>query len=304
VIARRQYAYQLLNVFTTTRFEGNPLAVLPSADGITDVEMQNIAGEFNLSETVFLLKPTDPAAAAQARIFTPRKELPFAGYPTIGSGFLIATQMVDAPSFVIEEKVGPIRIDTDKDARGNLVVWLTTPAIYFFETLDRDVCSRLLGLSPDKIRADCQPQFVSAGTPLLFVCLEDPEAVDRAELRNEYLPEALGSVNSVGTFLFARKDAASGTNLDVYSRMFAPQIGIVEDPATGGAAGPLAAYMLNNALLPQHRDLEFTSEQGTKMGRRSFLHVRVRRGKETVIQVGGSVIKTGEGVLMLDTGAN
>ncbi len=142
------------------------------------------------------------------------------------------------------------------------------------------------------------PCFVSAGSPLLFICLRSLEAVDRAQFQNALLPQALGSANSVGTFIFSRKDFASQTNFDVYSRMFAPQTGIAEDPATGGATGPLAAYMMRYGLLPQNAAAAFISEQGVKMGRRSLLHVRTDP-KDSSIKVGGETVVIASGTLML-----
>ena len=297
----RQFNYVLLDVFTQTRLEGNPLAVFPTAAGISDVEMQRIAGELNLSETVFLFEPTTSDAAAKARIFTPRRELAFAGHPTVGSAYVINRRKAQSFPFFIEENVGLIRIDADTDDADNPVLWLTTPSIVFFETVDPSFCARLLGLAREDIQSGCLPQFVSAGSPLLFICLNTPQDVDRAEIQNDLLGEALGSVDSVGTFIFARKQPQSASCFDVYSRMFAPQTGIPEDPATGGATGPLAAYMLSCGALPPKDRLQFTSEQGAKMGRRSLLHVRVAaKGGDMSIQVGGSAVITAEGVFLLD----
>jgi trans-2,3-dihydro-3-hydroxyanthranilate isomerase len=152
-----------------------------------------------------------------------------------------------------------------------------------------------LNLDESDVVTDAPPQFVSAGSPLLIVCLNSSEAVDRAQLQPSLLPDALGSVNSVGTFLFARKDLRAAGNFDVYSRMFAPQTGIAEDPATGGATGPLAGYMLKYGMLPAS-STHFTSEQGVKMRRPSLLHVRVEpNGESPSIKVGGAVVPIAEG---------
>lgn len=286
----REYDYVLLDVFTEHRLQGNPLAVFPDADGICDREMQAIAGELNLSETVFLLESR--TAAARARIFTPRRELDFAGHPTVGSAAVINRNRPQSGRFTIDENVGPIEIEmTEEDGRE--LFWLTTPPIAFYETLESAFCAKLLGVTPEDVAAT-PPQFVSAGSPFLFVQLASPEAVDRAAIQHAHLSDALGSVNSVGTFVFARKEPESRTSFDVYSRMFAPQTGIPEDPATGGATGPLAAYMLRYGLLPN--DARFTSEQGTKMGRRSILHVKISGDPgQPRIQVGGAAVFTARG---------
>ncbi len=290
--------YEILDVFTSTPFLGNPLAVVSQADGLTASEMQQIAAEFNLSETVFLMTPANRDAAAKARIFTPRRELPFAGHPTIGAASVLSARKNLGPSFVIDEEIGPVTLEREVDSDGHMVFWLTTPPIKFYETLERQFCARLLGVDVNELREDVEPGFVSAGSPLLFICMVSPEAVDRTELQHAHLDRALGSVNSAGTFAFARKEPRSETNFDVYSRMFAPQTGIREDPATGGATGPLAAYMMRCGLLPSDRPIAFTSEQGVKMGRRSLLHVRTDPNDES-IKIGGSTASIASGTLTI-----
>jgi trans-2,3-dihydro-3-hydroxyanthranilate isomerase len=299
-VTPRQFRYDLVDVFTKTRLQGNPLAVFPSAHGISDVEMQQIAGELSLSETVFFAEPTTPHAAAKVRIFTPLRELDFAGHPTIGSAYVLSRSKTMPERFAIEENAGLIQIDVETEAEGEPVFWLTTPRLTFYETVEAAFCARLLNLSVDDIESDCPAQYASAGSPLLFICLTTPEAVDRARLQHAHLEEALGSVNSVGTFLFARKEPHSDSCFDVYSRMFAPQTGLPEDPATGGATGPLAGYMLRHGILPR-RSVQFTSEQGVKMGRRSSLLVKLDIDRADVsIKVGGSVVAVAEGTFFLD----
>jgi trans-2,3-dihydro-3-hydroxyanthranilate isomerase len=297
---QRRFHYELLDVFTKTRLQGNPLAVFPSADELCDADMQKIAAELNLSETVFLCKPRRAGAVAKARIFTPRRELDFAGHPTIGSAHAISRHRELATPFAIEENAGLIAIESDVDEGGDQRFWLTTPKLAFFETLDIERCGRLLNLW-ERDFAGHPAQFVSAGSPLLVICLDSPEAVDRAELQQAHLGDAIGSANSVGTFVFARKEPGSTSCFNVYSRMFAPQTGISEDPATGGAGGPLVGYMHKIGMLPRRDGLQFESEQGTKMGRRSAIHVRVAfDGDDPTIKVGGSAVLVAEGTFVLD----
>ncbi len=296
----REYEYTVVDVFTTVKLKGNPLAVFPAATGIADAEMQAIAGEFNLSETVFILPATTPGAAAKLRIFTPRSELAFAGHPTVGAAYVLSAGLPIGHGFVLEENVGSVPIEQDADDDGNPRFWLTTPKITLSETLDRAFCARLLNLPESDVSPVVPPRFGSAGTPFLFVNIVSPEAVDRAEFQSAHLREAMGSAGSVGTFLFARRDPASRTNYDVYARMFAPQSNIAEDPATGSATGPLAQYMRAYGLLPKS-PLSFTSEQGTKMGRRSLLRVRVETaGDDVAIKVGGSAVTVTKGRFFLD----
>lgn len=298
-MTERKYPYQIVDVFTTSRLEGNPLAVFPSAQSISDAEMQRIALETNLSETVFFSPPATADALVKVRIFTPRHEMPFAGHPTIGSAYVLSQLRQVPERFGIEENVGIVPIESDNDPSGHRRFWLTTPRITFLPALEPAFAARLLGLSPEDVETAAPPQYVSAGSPFLFIALKNAEAVDRAELQTEHLREAVGAVNSVGTFLFARNDPQSSSCFDVHSRMFAPQSGIIEDPATGSATGPLAAYMRKYGLLPES-NVEFVSEQGVKMGRRSVLHVRVdANSREPVIRVGGCVVPVAEGTFLL-----
>jgi trans-2,3-dihydro-3-hydroxyanthranilate isomerase len=292
----RTFDYTIVDVFTKSRLQGNPLAVFTSPAGLSNAEMQKIAGEMNLAETVFLFEGTSGAAAI-AKIFTPKREMDFAGHPTIGSAYVLAQRHTLGGAFVIQENVGPVPIERDVDEAGDARFWLTTPPIVHYESIECAFAARLLGIDESHIVPNVPPQFVSAGSPLLFIALDSPEAVDRVEY--VYDKASLGSINSVGTFVFARKSPGSATDFDVYSRMFAPQSGIAEDPATGGATGPLAAYMMKYGLLPLH-DLRFDSEQGAKMGRRSLLQVKITAGDPAVIQIGGCAVTIAEGHLFLD----
>lgn len=291
----RKYSYHIVDVFTTTPFAGNPLAVLPDADGIDAETMQKIAREFNLSETVFISSSQHPECALRFRIFTPTAELRFAGHPTIGGAF-VALQyglVADATEgFSIEEAVGsvPVRIERGGEPR----LWLTTPPITFGSRFDRHTCADALGLEDDAITS-AAPQIVSAGTPFTFVALRDVTSVNRAwlDIVGEHLLHGSTKISD-GVFVFAP------TPNGAYSRMFAPENGIVEDPATGGATGPLAAYMMRHRYISTASGTRFVSEQGTKMGRRSFLHVHIRgEAGMNGIDVGGSVVPIAEGTLFL-----
>lgn len=299
-LALNRYRYRLVDVFTTSRFQGNPLAVFPAADTLDAEQMQRMANELNLSETVFLMRPQTAQAAARARIFTPRRELDFAGHPTIGSAFVLSREGGVPERFAIEENAGLVPVELENGRiPDHPVFWLTTPKIQFFETLDVERCAKLLGVSAAEIDDTAPPQFVSAGSPLLFICLRNVKAVDSAHLDLNHLEDAIGSVNSVGTFVYSRKQPNSPTSFDVYSRMFAPQSGIAEDPATGGASGPLAAFMLENGQIP-NADLLFTSEQGVKMGRRSVIYIRVTPGAQgPIIRIGGCVAEVADGTFLV-----
>jgi trans-2,3-dihydro-3-hydroxyanthranilate isomerase len=290
-----QYRYRVVDVFTETALEGNPLAVFPNAAGIDPGTMQKIAKELNLSETVFVVPVTREDCAAHIRIFTPTIEMVFAGHPTVGASFVLLEEGLvpeEPGNFLLEEKVGPVAVRVEP-GNGPLI-WLKTPPIQFGRTYDGAVCARALGLDPADL-LDITPQVASAGNPNVFIAAKDKNAVDRAWLDMSGLrsmqPAAEGQVC---VFLFAP------TPDGAYSRMFAPEHGVAEDPATGSATGPLAAFMLRNGLAPGGKRSRFISEQGTKMGRRSLLHVLIHgeNGKDG-IEVGGYVTPLVEATMTL-----
>jgi trans-2,3-dihydro-3-hydroxyanthranilate isomerase len=289
----KTYAFHHVDVFTETPLEGNPLAVFPDARGLDASTMQRIARETNLSETTFVFPPSGQGIA-RVRIFTPYAELPFAGHPTIGTAYVL--RKIGAigrarVSFAFEEGVGLVAVRIDEGPP--LVAWLTTPPIALGPTFEaRDAIARALGLEPSDL-LDAPIAVGRAGEPFLFVPLQTVTAVDRAALDPRAIRVVCGDVGVGGVFAFALREGG------VYCRMFAPEHGIVEDPATGSAAGPLAEYLLAYRLLPESA-ASFVCEQGVAMGRRSLLHVLVHaNARRRTIEVGGSVAPIVEGTLTL-----
>ena len=279
------YRYRVVDVFTTEPLEGNPLAVFPDGSGIDDVTMQRIAKELNLSETVFVVPSTRPGCAVRVRIFTPQREMAFAGHPTVGSSFVILDEGIvprNSRQFLLDEKVGAVQIRVDPGDRP--LIWLRTPPIIEGRTYDRGLCAAALGLDPGDL-LEIAPQLLSAGNPNVFVALKDESAVDRASLDAHALKDLKsGDSEPICVFVFAP------TPEGAYSRMFAPEHGVFEDPATGSATGPLAAFMMKHRLVSGQDGAAFVSEQGTKMGRRSILHVQIRgENGSAAIDVGGYV---------------
>ena len=291
----RSYRYRVVDVFTERPLEGNALAVFPDAPGLDDATMQKIARELNLSETTFVSPATRADCAAKVRIFTPTKELIFAGHPTIGTSFVLLDEGAvhkDSRSFVLEEKVGPVSIRVEHGERP--LIWLTTPPIKYGRTFDPGLCARSLGIEPNDL-LEITPQLLSAGNPTIFVAVKDKEVVDRAWLDLQGMATLTdGQQETACVFVFAP------TSGGAYSRMFAPEYGIIEDPATGSSTGPLAAFMLRHSLVSGAAGSRFVSEQGTKMGRRSILHVQLN-GEQGAdgIEVGGYVSPVAEATLWL-----
>ncbi|HEX4007917.1 MAG TPA: PhzF family phenazine biosynthesis protein [Acidobacteriaceae bacterium] len=293
--ASHQHRYRVVDVFTQNALEGNPLAVFPDAAGIDERLMPKIARELNLSETVFVLPATRPECAAKIRIFTPGRELPFAGHPTVGAAFVLLDENLvprQTPQFVLEEGIGPVAVRVDPGEQP--LIWLRTPPITRGKTFDRAACAAALSVHLDDL-LPIDPQLVSAGNPAVFVALQNPEAVDRTSIDLRGLQSILGP-DAPPTCIFVFAPTPAGA----YSRMFAPELGIIEDPATGSATGPLASFMLRHGLVPAAHSDRFISEQGTKMGRRSLLHVRIARIADAVhIDVGGYVTPLVEATMSL-----
>jgi len=287
--------YRIVDVFTTEALAGNPLAVFTDASQIDEVVMQKIAREMNLAETTFVLPSEDPTCAARVRIFTPKKEMIFAGHPTIGTSFVLLDEKrvpQGCEFFSLEEKVGPVRIWVENGAPP--MIWLRTPPISEGRLYERSLCAHALGLESADL-LDVSPQILNAGNPTLLIPLKDEGAVDRAWLDMQEMRTLRdGEAEPFCVFVFSQ------TRGGAYSRMFAPEYGIAEDPATGSSTGPLAAFMIKHGLLTGAADTRFISEQGTKMGRRSLLHVRIAGDKGAKgIYVGGNVTAIADGTMKL-----
>jgi trans-2,3-dihydro-3-hydroxyanthranilate isomerase len=289
----RSYRYRVVDVFTNQPLEGNALAVFPNASGLDDDMMQRIARELNLPETTFVFPATRADCVADLRIFTPVKEMVFAGHPTIGTSFVLLEERmvpVGVNHFVLGEKVGPVPIRVELGPRP--LIWLRTPAIEYKRKYDAAPCAEMLGLGASDL-LDVPPQLVSAGNPTILVPARNKEIVDRALLDPRKLKTLIGADSEpLCVFVFAPTEEGA------YSRMFAPLYGISEDPATGSSTGPLASFMMRNRLTSGAAGRRLISEQGTKMGRRSILHVCIHgeNGKDG-IDVGGYVTSLAEATM-------
>ncbi len=295
----RGWPYRVLDVFTRTPLEGNPVAVFPDAGGIDDATMQRIARELNLSETVFVVPAGRADCAARLRIFTPSVEMAFAGHPTIGAcAVLLKHGLVEAGAarFAVEEGVGPVPIRVEREPGHETMFWLTTPPIGFGPTFEPAACARALNLDEAALLPGVPPQLATAGNPNLYVAVRSRADVDRAATGPSEARALRAGEPPFCLFVFT--PTADGA----YARMFAPELGVAEDPATGSAAGPLAAYMMRHGLAPHADGTRLVSEQGTRMGRRSLLHLLVHgdHGCEG-IEVGGTAVPVAAAVMTLPT---
>lgn len=291
--------YLLLDVFTTERLKGNPLAVVLKADGLMDDEMQAIAREFNLSETVFLTKPAQERNTAGVRIFTPKVELPFAGHPTIGTAVVLGLHS-RLQAVRIEEKVGLITALVEKIDRRTALARFGLPRLpeEVGKPGERRDIALALGLELEEIGCGVyQPAVYSAGTPFHLVPVRDAEALRRVVPNgvewNRAFPHDRGSA-----YVFTLTPDEPGN--DLAARMFSPGMGLGEDPATGAAAAALIG------LLDRHRhtsgQVEHVLRQGVEMGRPSRITLQFRRDGDTLAHggIGGHAVIVGEGVLDMD----
>ncbi len=295
--------FYTLDVFTGTALEGNPLAVVLDADGLSPARMQALAREFNLSETVFVLAPRDPVNSARVRIFTPARELPFAGHPTVGAAVLLA--QLRAPeilarqdlALVIEEEVGPVRCiarTVGKTVRASFTLpRLPEPA---GEAPPAEAVAAALHLRPEDLGFGTHaPSLVSAGVPFHYVPVRGLDAAARAW---PDLTRWAGVFGETGVYVYTREVALAGSH--VHARMFAPEMGMAEDPATGSAAAGLAGVLLAHEPFGDG-DHTVVIEQGVEMGRPSLvtLGLEVEGGRLAGGSIGGAAVVVSRGTLEL-----
>jgi len=300
--------FSTLDVFTDRPFGGNPLAVFCDQPELPTALMQNIARELNLSETVFIVPPRDARAVRRLRIFTPATELPFAGHPTIGAAHvLVDSGIANIPGstgeFALELEVGLVPINVTRREKGPPFLQLTAAKLPTTQSTppSRADLARLLTLEERDIVADRDfAQFFSCGVPYLFVPVRNREVLGNARPDSAVWATVLGNAWGSAAYVFCRDPELPGSS--VRARMFAPEFGIIEDPATGSAAAAFGGYLA--AREPAGTGtLRWVVEQGFEMGRPSILHVEVdtANGKVTAVRVGGTAVRMSEGGLAISS---
>jgi trans-2,3-dihydro-3-hydroxyanthranilate isomerase len=287
-----------LDVFTTTAFTGNPLAVVMDAERLETAAMQAIAREFNLSETVFVLPPEDPANTAKLRIFTPDRELTFAGHPTVGSAILLAELFGINDEVRLEEGVGLVPVAIEQREAGLFAQlsaavmpepWTNVPS-------DKKI-AEALGLKPQQIGFGVhRPSVFDPGNhPMLYIPLKDRAALAEATISHYHWP-ALGAAGAFLAYLYCEGEEGSG--VDFHARAYSPVTGIGEDPATGSAAAGFPGPLFNFDG-PWDGTQSWTIAQGEDMGRASLIELEAdAKGKElSGIRVGGHAVRISQGTL-------
>ena len=297
------YRYCTADVFTKVAFGGNQLAVLPDARGLSDAQMQNIAREFNYSETVFVLPP-EAGGTRRLRIFTPGSEIPFAGHPTVGAAHVLATigeiPLTGAETkIVFEEGVGPVPVTIRAEGGSPVFCQLSVSKLPEVgpQPPTRTTLAEILGLDVSDIVGGSTPaQALSCGLPFLIVPLKNREAVAKARVKLDRWEEVLQRFWAPDIMVFA-KDAEQDGH-DIRARVFVPGQGVPEDPATGSANATLAGY-LGQRDARTDGTLRWVVEQGFEMGRPSILEIEADKvaGQLTAIRVGGASVMMAEGAL-------
>jgi trans-2,3-dihydro-3-hydroxyanthranilate isomerase len=292
-----EHRFHTLDVFTTTRFEGNPLAVFTDGDGLTNDEMVAIAREMNLSETVFVQKPTEDAALARLRIFTTQEELKLAGHPVIGTWFLLAELGVvpaqEGGVHILQQTgagVLPVEIHF-KDGRPQRVTMTQKEAAFRPAKIRKPALAAALGISAKDLDPKLEPEYVSTGIFNLMVPLRSRAALGKIQMNMIEMRRVLGK-SATMTYCFA-----CGNNGKVFSRGMIPWE-LYEDAATGSAAGSLGAYLVRHRKLSAGHTLSIL--QGVEMGRPSHIEVTVAQsGRKLVPRVSGAAVRVFEGTIRI-----
>jgi trans-2,3-dihydro-3-hydroxyanthranilate isomerase len=289
-----------LDVFTRRRFAGNPLGMVFDSEGLDTDAMQTIAKEFNYSETVFIAPPQDAGHRAAMRIFTPSSELPFAGHPTVGAAVGLARAAGEkAASFVIAEKIGPVPCDVRMHDADAGFAEFKLPQLPQAAGALPDAATLAAGLGLDATDIDVKafpPSRWSAGVPFAMVAVRSLAAAGRARPNGEAFTKAFGQGGPAKAYVICEEAAEAGHQLHV--RMFAPGLGIAEDPATGSALASFAGLYVAHKR-PADGVHELAVEQGYEMGRPSVLHLSldVRGGALRSAAIGGDAVVVTEGVI-------
>lgn len=293
------------DVFTDRAFAGNPLAIVEDAGALSTAQMQTIAREFNLSETIFVMPPRDPEHTARVRIFFPTAEIPFAGHPTIGCALHLALASAPAGDFettlTLEEEAGLVPVRVWRSA-GVTMAELTAPILPFAAAEgavpELELLARMLGLQVDEIGFDShRPGVFEGGPRFLYVPVRDAKVLSRARVHEPQWSQAMQIAAVDSAYLYTPKGAGYS------ARMFSPTAGIPEDPATGSASAILAAQLLAAGAVTQGA-MQVALEQGLDMGRPSQIGLTIQSeaGQLRAVRVAGRAVPISRGEIAIPAG--
>ena len=295
-----RYRYLHYDVFTDRRFGGNQLAVFPEAAGLSAQTMQQIAREIGFAETTFVTASERSGTDVRMRIFTPGTEMPMAGHPVVGSTFALAREghipRGRTDDWVFGLNIGPTPVALEwTNGRLNFA-WMTQRVPEFGRVFeDVAAVARALGVSEGDIRDTGLPvQEVSCGVPFVYVPLRTRAAVDSA------IPDV--RLLNFEAYVFTTDRAGAADSATTYSRMFAPALGVYEDPATGGASGPLGSYLVRHSVVAPDKARAILNLQGVKLGRPSWIHISIETSDGAIsrVRVGGTSVFVAEGTMEVE----
>lgn len=299
----RTFRVYQVDAFTRRRFCGNPAGVIPNADGLTEEEMQQIARELNNSETAFIFASRSPDHDVQVRYFTPTTEVPVCGHATIAAHYVLASESGRAGRVRQLCGAGILPVDV-VGSKGGYQIWMTQGKIEIQPPLDASTVNEIIrrcGMSSDDLDPRCPVQIVSTGHSKVLIGLKDRARMDSAEPDFDALASISKAIGCNGYFLFTLENG--NESVSTHGRMFAPAIGIREDPVTGNANGPLGAYLVQHQLVVNAGTcLRFEGKQGDRLGRPGVVQVEVtiEAGVPTRVRIGGEAVIAFSGVLELE----
>jgi len=291
--------FYIVDVFAEDKYAGNQLAVIfgEGVASLSDAEMQQIAQEMNYSETSFIPSSKTEDGGYDVRIFTPQKELPFAGHPTLGTAYIMQQEIIKKPleQIILNLGIGQIPVTLTQDKDGDEILWMQQNKPEFYHTLEGDLVAQALGLDIAEIDSRFPIQEVSTGIPFILVPLTNLAALKKAKVNLESYSKLMEITHSTEILVFSPEPYSPENQIS--ARMFAPALGIPEDPATGSANGCLAGYLIKHSYFGQDQ-IEVKVEQGYEINRPSILYLKARQVTDTIeVRVGGKVVKVAKGEL-------
>jgi len=292
--------FSIVDVFAETKYTGNQLAVIwgEGVERLSDQEMLKIAQEMNYSETTFICDSEPDNGGYPVRIFTPKKELPFAGHPTLGTAYIISEEIIktDVIQVILNLAVGQIPVNWKPEESGKKILWMRQNSPEFTHIYDHKLLAPVLNLELSDFDPDYPIQEVSTGIPFIIVPLKTQSALRKAKVNLEYYTELIKRTIAKEIFIFCPETHHPENQL--CARMFAPALGITEDPATGSANGCLAGYLSHYRYFGSDQ-VNIRVEQGYEIDRPSLLLLKAEKiGDLIQVEVGGNVIKVAEGILV------
>ncbi len=293
-----EYTFYIVDVFAERKYEGNQLAVVREAGGLSDEQMQKITREMNYSETTFITSEEERNGGYNVRIFTPGSEVPFAGHPTLGTAFVIRQEIIQQPveTVHLNLKVGQIPVTFKRTEKGEEILWMKQIEPTFGEILDAEAISQVLGIDRQQIDDRFSIQEVSTGMFFIIVPLKDLAAVRQVRIVKDQFFKLVEKTQAKIILVFSPETYHQDNDLNV--RVFCDYVGVPEDPATGSGNGCLAGYLVKHRYF-ENNEIDIRVEQGYEIDRPSLLCLKARdKDGKIDVNVGGKVVMVAEGELV------